>query len=319
MNRQTLLNEPAEMLKIEKSVPGNCSFSCPVSIAQTLELQQVLDQFEREAKWSVVKCNYDMPFYSWGEGPPLIFIPGLCDDARSFVMPSAVLSKRFRCISYSLPTARGDNAQLNRYKHTDFVDDLLALTKHLKLEQVFLFGSSFGSTIGMSAMHRDPNRFPKAVVQGGFARRELARSEVWLARMARYFPWPLRYLPGREKILTAAHLDHFENRSEDVWRYYLERNGDPPMKAVSHRALLLNSVDLRPILSDIPQPVLMICGDQDPLVNKECERVLLDGLPNATRAEISGCGHMPQFTHPELLAELIERYLLLPGEFSAAV
>ena len=52
----------------------------------------------------------------------------------------------------------------------------------------------------------------------------------------------------------------------------------------------------------IRQPVLLICGDCDPLVGKDCEEVLRAALPIASRAEIVGCGHMPQFSHPEMLA-----------------
>ena len=35
----------------------------------------------------------------------------------------------------------------------------------------------------------------------------------------------------------------------------------------------------------------------------------MSGLPNATRAEIGGCGHLPMFSHPDVLAELTYRFL----------
>jgi pimeloyl-ACP methyl ester carboxylesterase len=35
----------------------------------------------------------------------------------------------------------------------------------------------------------------------------------------------------------------------------------------------------------------------------------MKGLPNASRAEILGCGHMAQFTHAEALAEATRRFL----------
>jgi pimeloyl-ACP methyl ester carboxylesterase len=54
---------------------------------------------------------------------------------------------------------------------------------------------------------------------------------------------------------------------------------------------------------------LLICGSADPVVNRACEDDLVHGLPNVTRAEIDGCGHYPYFSHPELLAELIVRFL----------
>ena len=56
--------------------------------------------------------------------------------------------------------------------------------------------------------------------------------------------------------------------------------------------------------------MLLICGDRDPLVGRCCEQDLLRGLPNVARAEIEECGHLPQFTHPEVLSEVIRRFLL---------
>jgi pimeloyl-ACP methyl ester carboxylesterase len=81
------------------------------------------------------------------------------------------------------------------------------------------------------------------------------------------------------------------------------------MAAVAHRALLLHQVDLRPQLARIHQPVLIICGDQDPLVGRACEADLMRGLPQVARAEIENCRHLPQFTHPEVLSEIVKQFL----------
>src|SRR5436309_2539033 len=86
----------------------------------------------------------------------------------------------------------------------------------------------------------------------------------------------------------------------------------PIMSAVARRALLLHQTDLRPLLPRIRQPVLLACGDLDPLVNRGCEETLLRGLPQARRIELSACGHNPQFTHPEILAELVRHFLTPP-------
>ena len=58
--------------------------------------------------------------------------------------------------------------------------------------------------------------------------------------------------------------------------------------------------------------MLLICGDRDPLVGKQCEKELQEGLPLASRAEVENCGHLPHFSHPEVLAELVLRYLTPP-------
>ena len=81
------------------------------------------------------------------------------------------------------------------------------------------------------------------------------------------------------------------------------------MSAVARRALVLHQLDLRRLLPSIRQPILMICGEFDHLVDKTCEQVLLAGLPQVERVELAGCGHMPQFSHPAAMAEATREFL----------
>ncbi len=290
------------------------------SCSTRLVLHDVLDQYFREAvRGECDTGRYWCPNYTWGEGPALVFIPGLCDDGLSFVLPIARLQEHFRCIAYDLPAGGprnavrgldgGDGARLGRYRHGDYVADLLALLDHLDVRQAYLFGSSFGSTIALGALRLQPERFPRAILQGGFARRPLARAEVLLASMARYWPGTMACLPLRNTLLRVSNEGAFALREPGIWNFFLQRNGAPPMAAVARRALTLHRLDLRPLLPHIHQPILLVCGDGDPLVGKTCEEELLRGLPHVARAEIEQCGHLPQFTHPEVLAELVLRFL----------
>ena len=273
-----------------------------------------LERFRREAVRGVCETGrYRCPYFAWGQGPAIVFVPGLCDDALSFVLPIARLSTDFCCVAYDMPNGRDDGARLSSYRHSDLVDDLLALLDHLHFDQCVLFGSSFGASVALSAMHRNPGRFSRAILQGGFARRSLAWPEILLAAWARFWPWKLEKLPLRQLVLRETQAEPFEGREPAAWPYFLQRHGSAPMAAVAHRALMLNQLDLRPILPQIQQPVLLICGDRDPLVDKECERELLAGLPRVARAEIEHCGHLPQFTHPEALAEIVRKFLQSSG------
>ena len=277
---------------------------------QVVPLSEALRRYLQEAQAGVCDTGrYRCPYYVWGEGPAVVFIPGLCDDGLSFVTAIALLSRHFRCVAYNLPTGAGDGARLGTYRHRDYVADLFALLDHLHLGRAYLFGSSFGSTIALAALHAQGERLPRAVLQGGFARRPLARAEITLASWARWWPGPMSRLPLRAAILHHAHGAPFGRQPREAWDFFLQRGGAPPMAAVAHRALVLNRLDLRPLLPAIRQPILLVCGDHDPLVDKACEQTLLSALPDVTRAEISGCGHLPLFTHPEVLAELTYRFL----------
>lgn len=283
------------------------------SCSTRLILREVLDAYFRDAERGVCDTGrYRCPYYVWGSGPPLVFIPGLCDDALSFVLPIARLQEHFRCIAFDLPSGRGDGAKLGRYRHADHVDDLLALLDHAGAGHAYLFGSSFGSTIALGALARAPQRFPRAILQGGFARRPLAWAEVLLASWARWWPGSMARLPFRDAILHMNHEAPFFRCEPENWQFFLQRSAAPPMAAVAQRALILHRLDLRPILPTIDKPVLIACGDHDPLVGKGCERELLEGLPHVARAEIENCGHLPHFSHPEVLAELVLRFLTPP-------
>ena len=77
---------------------------------------------------------------------------------------------------------------------------------------------------------------------------------------------------------------------------------------------MIHGLDLRSLLSEIRQPILLVCGEHDPLVGLACEEALLRGLPNAGRARLAACGHNPLFSHPEVLAELTRQFLTPPAQ-----
>jgi 3-oxoadipate enol-lactonase len=278
-----------------------------------ISLDEALRRFEHEAVPGVCDTGrYRCAYYSWGEGPPLLFVPGMSDCGVSFVQPISRLAGQFRCIAYDMPSGRGDGARLERYTHADLVADAFALLDHLGVRQSYFFGASFGSTITLAAMRAQPERIPRAMLQGGFAHRPVALAQRLLAGMACWWPGSIRLLPGRVAVMRHGHHAPFAGRPPEMWSYFLEHTGRPPIRAVARHALLLHQVDLRPVLGEVRQPVLLITGDRDPLVGKECTETLLRGLPNARHAEVVGCGHFPFFTHPEVLAELVREFLTPP-------
>jgi pimeloyl-ACP methyl ester carboxylesterase len=275
-----------------------------------ITLAETLARFQCEAvRGECDTGHYRCPYYVWGQGPPLVFVPGLADDSKSFVMPIALLSQHFRCVAYDWPTGLGDGAHLARYRHATFVDDLLALLDHIGAGQAFVLGYSFGSTVTLGAMHSQPARIPRAVLLGGFARRPLAPAEVLLASLARYWKGPMQNLPLHDWVLHVNQACGFGRRDPAVWDYFLEHSRALPMAALARRALLLHQTDLRRMLPAIQQPTLLVCGETDPLVNKRCEMELLTGLPNVIRVELAGCGHQAIYTHPEALAEAVCDFL----------
>jgi pimeloyl-ACP methyl ester carboxylesterase len=253
-----------------------------------------------------------MPYYTWGDGPPLLFVHGLGDSYLSFLQPISRLSAHFRCIAYDQPSGYRDGARLRRYQHDHLVADVWALLDHLGLRQSYILGSSFGSTIALKAMHDRPERLPRGIMQGGLVYRPLRRAERILSYWARFLPGRMAGVPLREKILLKTAGPTFNPSLPEVWDHFVECTARARLSAVGHQASMLHRLDLRPILPAIRQPVLLVCGDRDLVVPAYHEEMLLEGLPNAGRVLIEGCGHMPSYTHPEILAEVVRQFLTPP-------
>jgi pimeloyl-ACP methyl ester carboxylesterase len=291
--------------------PG-CGLPPCLTPAAPLRPAAVLERFEREAVRGVCDTGrYRCAYYSWGEGAPLLLVPGMSASGRSFLFLAAQLSRHFRCLSYAMPLGGPDGARLGRYTHAGLVADALALLDHLGVGQSYLYGASFGSTVVLKALHAQPQRFPRAVVQGGFARRPLAPAEWLLARAARHWGGTMRRLPLHRALARHLHYGPFAARPPEVWRFFLDDRR--PISAVAAHALLVHGTDLSALLPEIRQPVLLVCGEHDPLVSRRCEEVLLRGLASAGRVELGGSGHLPHLTHPEALAEVVRRFFTPPA------
>jgi pimeloyl-[acyl-carrier protein] methyl ester esterase len=272
--------------------------------------REALACFTRDATHCAFHTDhYQMRFATWGSGPPLVIIHGLADAARGFAMVMQRLAPHFTCIAYELPNGLDDGAKLGSYHHRDYACDLVALLNHLRLDRVALLGSSFGTTIAIAALAAQPQRFTKCVLKSAFARRPLRWYERLGARQGRYWSGRLCELPFREYAMRRADPATWTGCSPLARELFLWCNGQTPIAAVSRRAVLLDKLDLRPLLPRIPTPVLLIGGDRDRIVPRHYEAELETGLPDVRRLELAACGHYPQYTHPRAIADAVEEFL----------
>ena len=268
--------------------------------------------YDRDAQVGVWEGpRYRMTYRVLGQGPPLILIPGIASTYRGYALTLNTLAARFRTVVYDYPGEHPDDgARLGRISHEHLVDDLFGLIDHLNLGRAFLVGLSFGSTIALRALHREPRRFPKAVVQGAFAWRKFAPAERLALLVGRRIPGTSARLPLRRSVLAYNSKAEFPAVIADRWPYYLEQNGLTPIAAMAHRVELLTRLDLRPILPEVSTEVLLLQGNEDRIVPRRHFDELSAGLPHATGVIMPLVGHQPHYTHGEALAQAIGDFLL---------
>ncbi len=279
--------------------------------ATAADLSDAVSRFRAEPTAGVFDSpRYRLRYLSWGHpaAPPVVVVHGMNDNPLSFAMVLVrLVDAGFRCVAYDLPDGR-DGANLGMYKHPHYAADLVALLDHLGIAKTDLLGSSFGSTITLRALAEYPDRFRRAALQGGFPRRPLKRIERGLARLGRYWPWRMGDLPIREGVMRRLEKPFFAGTDDAVFEFLLQNSSRTPIRAMCRRTLIIDRLDLRPLLPKIPHPVLLIGGDRDPLVPRHLEAEVEAGVPNARRVEFAPCGHYPQYTVPGPMADELIRF-----------
>src|SRR5262245_55458040 len=249
---------------------STCSLSCSAPCGlhapgERFSLAGVLDRFAREATQGICDTGrYRCRYFTWGEGPPLLFVHGLMDSSQAFVLPAALLSRSFRCIAYDLP--RGDDgANLRGVAHAVLGAALSALLDDVGARQRDLSGSGFGTTVALAALRAAPQRLPRAVLHAPVVHQPLSRTERAIAWLMRRWPGSLASLPLWRRLMQRLHHASFAALPPELWEHFIRSTGTLPARALGHRARLLHGLNLRDQLAEVRQPVLLLGGDRDPL------------------------------------------------------
>jgi pimeloyl-ACP methyl ester carboxylesterase len=255
--------------------------------------------------------RYRLTYRLLGHGPPLVLVPGIASTYQVYALLLNQLAGRYQTILYDYPGEHHDDgAELARITHDHLVDDLFGLLDYLNIGRVFLVGLSFGSTVVLKALYREPRRFPRTAIQGAFAHRAFTRVERWALRLGRLFPGKAERLPLRRAILTYNNQAEFPALLDDRWGFYLEKNGQTPIRSLAHRVGLLTELDLRPLLHEVSADILLLQGNEDRIVPRRDFDILTAALPRAESVVMPTVGHQPHLTHAESLARLIGDWLL---------
>lgn len=260
-----------------------------------------LDQF----KSSKGKINY----FSWGQGPTIVFIHGLADSKDAFVSISNILSSKFRCIGLDIPkvvlgSSTKDQTLLDAY--TEFIKDFIV--EKVK-SPVVLFGSSFGSTLSINLASKTPKSVLGLILQGGFVYRPLNVVERWSAFLASLFPFNGATFPFLECVMKSQHYHAFHGKPSYRWNRLVESVSKAYFSTTGRLAAAINDIDLRHKASDFRKPVLLIDGEVDPLIGPNVRKTLYEAFPNGEKVVIEGGGHLLPYSHPEEIAAHTAQFL----------
>jgi pimeloyl-ACP methyl ester carboxylesterase len=281
--------------------PENSASSCP----PPLEWQEVLREFHKQADaWYLDRPKYRISGRSLGAGPPLYFLNGFTGSHELFALLVWLLRDQFRCVLFDYPVPRQGGSSLG-----DLADDVAAIAEVSGDRSINLFATAFGSLVALEAMHRHSRLINRAILQGGFAHRDLSPAERLLLRIGCWTPVRFGRIPGRAAIQRQNHRRWFPPFDATRFQFFLENSGKTPVRELARRGTIVRDCDLRPQLGRIEQPVLLVRCEGDGQVLLAYGDVLEKGLPHAGVEHLNDTGQIPFLTHPHRLAKVIRPFL----------
>jgi pimeloyl-ACP methyl ester carboxylesterase len=232
-----------------------------------------------------------------GEGPPLIYIPGLDGTGLLFYRQARLLAHRFRVITFRL-----------RDEALSMESLVAEIARHLDeavpdRTPAVVVGESFGGALAMSFALAHPERIRALVILNSFSR-ITPRIKLYAAiAAARIVPWGTMRIVRR---LTASRLHSSHTHRDEIARFLLLTRATTRQGYIN-RLRILTRYDLRRRLKDIHVPTLYLAADEDHLIPSVEQATYMSArVPNAAMRVLRGHGHSC-FLAPDLdLDEILQ-------------
>lgn len=250
--------------------------------------------------------KYTVQYREWGQGSPIILIPGLAGGYELLGPMARQLARQHRVISYHL---RGEDdcfALRQRFDIDDLVSDLAEFIEWHGLEQPALCGVSFGGVLAMEYAVRYPHRVSQLVLQGVGARFEKSLFQRVAGMVLARYP-----LPADNPFINQFFNLLFGGRQEagPLFDFVTSQCWKTDQGVMAHRFQLVEEYDIGDRLERILAPTLILAGERDLLVSPRSLQALQRGLADARLVRLPGAGHLAFITQAERMAREIEVFL----------
>jgi len=226
-------------------------------------------------------------YQSRGRGEPLVLLHDGLGCTKSFARQVAEFSKHFRVIYYDRRGyGRSDHITALRENWLDeSVEDLSHFLDRLNVKEAHLCGICVGGAIALLFAAENPARVRSIAVAGTCCYGE----EDMASRALKLYPSPEKLPSDWLLELSDYHGTRYGKQLYSIFYQAIKEENGYPFKGY----------DLRPTLSKIKSPVMVIYGDRDQLFDLEQALTMHRHLDRSDLCIIPNCGHLPNQQRPE--------------------
>ena len=230
-------------------------------------------------------------YETYGDGEPLVLLPGGLCTAETFDGQSTTLGEHHRVYVVERRGQGRTPDVAGPITYENMADDTIAFLDAMGIGSAHLVGWSDGALVGLHVALRRPELVRKLVLIGQYVSLDGARPEqyVFLERMTRgTFP------PSFEQMYAAvspdgpAHFDLVFEKMLSLWR------SDPGFTPAR--------------LAELVAPALVLMGDDD-VLSLEHAAALQRAIPNCAVGVVPGTSHALPLEKPELVNRLVLDFL----------
>lgn len=250
--------------------------------------------------------HYAARFSVWGEGPPLVLVPGMAGGTQLVGPLAQALSRDFQVISYQLRGEDDAFALRRRFGLSDLVEDLHEFLDWFGLESPALMGVSFGGVLALELAIRRPGRMQALILQGVGPRFEPGLLQQVAGLVLARFP-----LPSDNPFFNQFFNLLFGSRQRPgpLFEFVTRQCWQTDQGVMAHRFCMVEQLDFTARLGSVRAPTLLMAGDRDVLVSGSGLRALSAKMPGSRAVSVPGCGHLAFVTHPDRVANEVRGFL----------
>jgi pimeloyl-ACP methyl ester carboxylesterase len=258
-----------------------------------------------------------------GEGEPVVQIHGAGFGHFNFDPVTPALAERFRVVDYDMRGYGQSDRPVQDYDMEVWADDLAGLMDALGLDAAHVHGTSMGGMIAIVFAGKFPERTTSVVINCAAAKLGASGCLIfknWID-IARLDPDGPGSRVLAELITWQALSKRFvaEQGAEglaDSMQTILRDSNDLEVFTAACQAMC--DMDLRPWLSKITSPALVLGGDEDLMTpwdqgpDGAGQQAIADGIPGAQTHVIRGSNHSTIFDnsaeHASVVSEFFTRH-----------
>jgi pimeloyl-ACP methyl ester carboxylesterase len=208
------------------------------------------------------------------------------------------LSAEHRVIAYDLRGLGESDVGDGQYTIELFVDDLIALLDHLRIEKTIVCGISIGGYIALRALERHPERFSALVLCD--TRSEADSDEAKIKRWAGLRLLKEKGVPSfaAEFVRPAFAPETFNTNPDIVHTAKGMILKNSPLGIGGSLLALASRTDTTESLKRINIPTLVLVGEKDQITPPSAALSLKERIPNAQMHVIPHAGHLSNLENP---------------------